>query len=458
MKNNSRKSKQNPSQQRPKYAQESFSGGIMTSFGGAGLWRRFLDKLKMPQRLCQIQFQWAGRKFSAASYLMALLVGQLLGSQRQSEVTQLRDDPGALLALGLETVPSQSALSRFLASCDEALAEQLLALNRQLVQKLRCKLGSATIDLDGQIVSTRGEPEGANFGYNPKRRGCKSYFVLMGFLGEVRDVLTAHLYPGSEQTVSAEMAIAAYQQSRRALGPRTKRLRLRADSAFFSDAFFCELEQDKVSYFVVAVMSPPLKCQIAGLEYRELDDKWAIGELQYQARSWKRPRRMVVIRKRLEPDHKQARQPTLFECDRYAYQVIVTNTDWKPQAVWHFYNHRCCCENMIKEGQSDFGTDHILSHTYGGNATWLGLAVLAYNIANWFRDKILGQKEHRKMTKWLWFDKLTTLSNAEGRRTLINIPARLVHSGRRYFLRMWSKHPSRELYEGALRAVGDFSL
>ncbi len=154
MKNNSRKSKQNPSKQRAKYAQESFSGGIMTSFGGAGLWRRFLDKLKMRQRLCQIQMAWAGRKFSAASYLMALLVGQLLGSQRQSEVAQLRDDPGALLALGLETVPSQSALSRFLASCDEALAEQLLALNRKFVQKLRGNLGSATIDLDGQIVST----------------------------------------------------------------------------------------------------------------------------------------------------------------------------------------------------------------------------------------------------------------------------------------------------------------
>jgi len=445
MKNNSRKSKQNPSQQRPKYAQESFSGGIMTSFGGAGLWRRFLDKLKMPQRLGQIQMAWAGRKFSGACYLMSMLVGQLLGSQRQSEVAQLRDDPGALLALGLEMVPSQSALSRFLAGCEQAVAEQLLTLNRQLVQKLRCNLGSATIDLDGQIVSTRGEPEGANFGYNPKRRGCKSYFVLMGFLGEVRDVLTAALYPGSKQTVSAEMAIEAYQQSRKALGARTKRLRLRADSAFFSEEFFCELEQDKVSYFVVAVVARPLQREVVGLEYRQLDDEWAITELQYQARSWKRPRRMVVIRERLDPDHKQAQQPVLFQCDRYAYQVIVTNTDWKPEDVWHFYNHRCCCENMIKEGQSDFGTDHILSHTYGGNATWLALCVLAYNIANWFRDKILKQKAHRKMTKWL-------------RQTLINIPARLVRSGRRYFLRMWSEHPSRELYEGALRAVGDFSL
>ena len=88
----------------------------------------------------------------------------------------------------------------------------------------------------------------------------------MGFWGEVRDVLTAHLYPGSEQTVSAEMAIAAYQQSRRALGARTKRLRLRAASAFFSDEFFCELEQDKVSYFVVAVVARPLQCEAVGLE------------------------------------------------------------------------------------------------------------------------------------------------------------------------------------------------
>ncbi len=40
MKNNSRKSKQKPAKQRAKYAQESLSAGVMTSFGGAGLWQR----------------------------------------------------------------------------------------------------------------------------------------------------------------------------------------------------------------------------------------------------------------------------------------------------------------------------------------------------------------------------------------------------------------------------------
>jgi hypothetical protein len=417
---------------------ESFSGPCLTKYGGAGLWRRFLAKLHLPQLLAEVRCPWPGRRFQAVDYLMALLAGLLLGLQRQSEVADLGEDPGACLALGLAKMPSQSSLSRFLAACPATLAVRLLALNRELLGRLRHNYRSATIDLDGQVVSTRGNPQGATFGFNRKRRGAKSYFMMMGVLAEARDILDAWLYPGHRATVSARAATQAYRRARRALGPAVKRLRLRADAAFYSDRFLSTLEHDQVTYFVAVPMYQPLQAQVPGLIYCQLDRRWALAQFRYQGR------RLVVLRELLDPTNPDP-QKTLFTCDSYAYQMIVTNADWKLEDVWHFYNQRCRIENIIKESQYDFGSNHVLSAAYGGNATWLALSVLAYNLSNWFREKILNQRAHRKMATWL-------------RRHLIEIPGRLVYSGRRHLLRLWREHPSRSLYEKALRTLEAWAL
>jgi len=76
---------------------------------------------------------------------------------------------------------------------------------------------------------------------------------------------------------------------------------------------------------------------------------------------------------------------------------------------------------------------------------WLALSVLAYNLTNWFREKVLGQRRHRNTAKTL-------------RRWLIEIPATLARGGRRLTLKMWCDHPSRRLYERTEAALAAFSL
>ena len=422
-----------------------FTGKVQTQYGGAGLWRKFLAKTHVTKRLSGVQVQWAGWRFRPVDYLLALLCGQLLGLGRQCAVARLREDPGALAALGLPKVPSQASLSRFLRRCSKRAARQVLAINRALLQDMRRGRVSATIDLDSEIVSTRGNPEGADFGYNPKRRGAKSYCAVRGFWGETRDLLDAQLYPGSQATLSGKMTRAAYRAARRTLPKGIRRLRLRADSGFYSHEFLTALEKDKVRYCIAARTVEPLKCRLPGLEYRELDDKWAVGELWYTGDKWPQARRMIIVRERLEPENPRSQDLTLFHCEGYAYQVIVTNTTWSPETVWHFYNHRSCAENIIKESQDDFAGNHILSRGAGGNAMWLSLSVLAYNLTNWFREKVLGQRRHRSTARTL-------------RQRLIEIPATLVTGGRQLCLKMWSGHPSRRLYERTEAALEAFSL
>jgi len=444
MSKSSRRRKQNPSCRVPEVRAE-FSGKVQTQYGGAGLWRKFLAKMGVVKRLTGVQVQWAGWQFRPVDYLHAMLCGLILGLGRQSEVAGLRNDPGALLALGLRAVPSQASLSRFLRRCTKRAGQQVLAANRELLQALRQKRVSATIDLDSEIVSTRGNPEGADFGYNPKRRGAKSYCAVLGFWGETRDILDAQLHRGSQATLSGKLTRAAYRAARRALPKSIRRLRLRADSGFYSHEFLSALEKDKVIYCIAARTVEPLQCKLPGLPYEVLDDTWAVCECSYQGQKWQQPRRMIVVRKRLEPENPRSTDLTLFHCDGYAYQVIVTNAAWRPEAVWHFYNDRSRLENIIKESQDSFAGDHILSRGAGGNATWLALSVLAYNLTNWFREKVLGQRRHRNTGRTL-------------RQRLIEIPATLVTGGRQLRLKMWSGHPSRRFYERTEAALEAFSL
>jgi hypothetical protein len=267
---------------------------------------------------------------------------------------------------------------------------------------------------------------------------------MLGVLAECRDIVHSWILPGNKATVSAKIAKRSYRHSRRALAPRTKRVRLRADAAFYSHAFLSLLENDGVTYFIAARLQAAMKARFPNLAYRDLGDRWAISEFEHQGYRGE-ARRMVVIRERLEPEGNRAKQLRLFKCDGYVYQVIATNSDWPPEDVWHFYNHRARVENVIKEAGYDFGFDHILSQKWAGNMAWLAMVVLAYNVTNWFREKILNQHAHRHTAGRL-------------RRRLIQISGRLVFSARQYWLRLWQDHPARPEYEKALRRIDAFAL
>ena len=249
---------------------------------------------------------------------------------------------------------------------------------------------------------------------------------------------------GSQATVSAQQALALYRQARAALGAGVRRLRLRADAGFARVELLRQLQRDRVTYFVCWPLRNYLKPVVENLDYHVLDDKWAWGETSLKLRGG-RAHRLVVRRERLEPDEKDKRERPLLDCPRYAYHLVVTNAaGWSGRRVLRFYYHRSCLENIIKENQEDFGGNHVLSKHLSGNRLWQALSVLAYNLMNWFRERILRQRRHRHTARWI-------------RRTFLELPARVVHSGRRWYLRIWSEHPVREAWEQAWQRVQAFS-
>jgi hypothetical protein len=47
---------------------------------------------------------------------------------------------------------------------------------------------------------------------------------------------------------------------------------------------------------------------------------------------------------------------------------------------------------MIKEGIMGYGLDVTISHCYGANVAHFFLVMLAYNLMNWFKEGVLGQR------------------------------------------------------------------
>jgi len=164
-------------------------------------------------------------------------------------------------------------------------------------------------------------------------------------------------------------------------------------------------------------------------EWKSLGWGVAVGECPYVLNK-DITLRMVVVRQRVKAQAVAKKQLKLLHTDEitYDYQVMVSNSEEEPETVWRTYNQRACCENFIKEGIYGLGLDKVVSHSYGGNCTWFELLMLGYNLMNLFKEEVLNQKKSKAM--------VSTIRDA-----LFFIPAKLIHTSRRWILKLeatWS--------------------
>ena len=134
--------------------------------------------------------------------------------------------------------------------------------------------------------------------------------------------------------------------------PSQVRLRLiRADSGFFYDPWLELLEARGLRYIVVADLTKPIQSllrkttvwhptNVPGLD---------VAEVTYESKYASRPRRLILIRRRLEEENRGGGK-LLLEVPGYKFQALVTNLPPSVSAlqVWFEYNGRAGIENVIK--------------------------------------------------------------------------------------------------------------
>jgi IS4 transposase len=134
---------------------------------------------------------------------------------------------------------------------------------------------------------------------------------------------------------------------------------LRLDSGFYSKDVLSYIEQKVIDYIVTVRFYIPIQ-KIISLEqnWLPLDDGIEICDTLYQSPDWNAPRRMVVVRQKIDKRPKAGgRMLSLFEgmpqYYNYRYTAYITNMKLPHAEIWRLYRQRANSENRIKELKED---------------------------------------------------------------------------------------------------------
>ncbi len=401
--------------------------------GNAGLvhFGRFAQKLGLDKMLRQhISIQRdSSATYGVADIIMMLAAGVLAGAKHMSHLSIIRNDGVIRKLFKWDEFPVDTTFGRIFKlftqkHCKELSDTEVIARRKIWSKKF---FGKITLDMDSTIRGVYGSQEGAMKGYNPKKKGQKSYHPLLCFIAENRECL--HNWFRSGNTYSANGSVEFMKECFARLPKRVWKIVVRADSAFFNGDLMDYLESKSSQYMI--------KVKIKGLETLMKQQKWRkiknrpefeSTEFKYKCTGWKKSRRFVAIRQITysESEASLFPEPKI----QYDYFCYVSNMGMTPWCSHKYYGKRATSENWIEWCKNQMASGSILTDKFWPNSAIFQTCILAYNLMVWL----------------MW------LHNEEGfkeepntiRMCLIHVPAKLQYRSRMWFLRLSECYPFRD--------------
>jgi hypothetical protein len=419
----------------------SFAGESLTHFGGLFLLHRFVQRLGLRQLLAErVRFAQRNNRYAISESVLAWLYPMVLGLGR-IETTRVLQYNGVFQYLtGLPTYPDPQTLRRFLLRFGEAGVEPFLRLHDHLRARLQPPRSTLILDVDTSVLTVYGRQEGAAVGYNPKKRGRRSYLAWLCADGQSGEVWQASYHPGNAH--ASTIALPQLERAFAKLPAEVREVRVRADAAFYDGTVIRLLEDRGAQYAIVAQLTQRLKERVAGLRYTRVSPGVWAADFRYHPHGWAGPRRFIAIRRRVKED--PSYQLTLWRLGNYTYQVIVTNLPLRPLNLWRFYNGRAGAELVIRAMKEGYALGNIPTGVWKANVAYFHLVVFAYNLLHWFQ-RLCVPPEWAGLT-------LPTL-----RQRLLLIPAELVRPQGRAILRMPHSYPHQDIFQETLRRIARFT-
>lgn len=372
-----------------------YSDKQVTPFGGMSLMKRFLDQTGIGDYLQELNLPQPGsnRGYCPEHVVESFWLGIWTGASRYIHCDWLRYDQTLHAIFGWDKMPSQSTYSRFFGKFNQARNTEVFP---ELQHWFFNQLGvdSLTVDFDSTVITRYGDQQGSAKGYNPNKRGRNSHHPLMAFVSQTRMVANAWLRPGNTADNSS---CKAFMQETFDQALKGKRIGLvRADSGFYTEELLDYLETEKHNYIMAVRMYANVKSAVWGLDnWVNLTNGIDLNEMVFSHVDGK-PRRYIVIRKRIE-DRPKAGGKLLFEdMPGYRYSCYVTNMDLPLDQIWNIYNTRADCENRIKELKEDFGLENFCLQDFWATEASFRFIMVAYNLLSLFRHFALNH--HNRAT------------------------------------------------------------
>jgi Transposase DDE domain group 1 len=374
--------------------------------------------------------------------MMAVLYAMVAGLRRFNKTQILQYNGAFLNLLGLDCFPDQATLRRFLKSFSPATIRQVVRVHDRLraelfgVPKAPSRL---ILDLDAVVFTVYGHQEGARVGYNPKKKGRRSYHPLLCFEATQHQFWHGSLRPGD---TSANTGAAHFMRRCLAKVPKRwprARIRVRADAGFFGGKLRAFLTRARLGFVLVAKLYPTLKRRALRARFGPAPGRMQTAEFWYRPKGWPCRHRFVVMRRPVSEDRDEAARLTLFRHRRYAYQVMATNLSLKPWRVWKFYVQRSAIEKHIRELLYDYPLSKLPTEDWLANVAFFHLLLLAYDLMHWFKRLCLPPEYREATLETLRSDFLVLPARLTrtGNRNVLQLPPDYRH--RRQFLRAWKK-------------------
>jgi hypothetical protein len=222
--------------------------------------------------------------------------------------------------------------------------------------------------------------------------------------------------------------------------PQGVTVRARFDSGFYSGSLFSQMEAAGITYLCGVPIYPVIAQAAAGIA----DECWVscpdrdgqVAEFGYRPRHSGPFRRYIVRRAEIPP----GTQASLL-LGQWRYWVMVTNdrTSAAVKLEWE-HRHKATVETGMAELKSNFGLHRFRKHGFMANWAWLLIVCLGHNLCCWTQHLGIlraGRDQGELRAKRL-------------RYRYLNIPAMLVHGGRRLTLRLSSRYPYLNQFLAAL--------
>jgi hypothetical protein len=412
--------------------------------------------------------------FHESDHVLAQALSLYVGGECLEDQAALQHDEGALRMLGACRIPDPTTAGDFLRRFEEhrnpAALSGLRAANDavqdavwgRLAGKRKRKRDWAMVDLDGHTKALYGvQKEGADFDH----RGRWSYNVLLASLAGTGECLAVRLRPGNVR--SSEGAAPLLEETLPRVKGRFAQVLVRADSDFdrrdvreaceAEGAWFAFVAREASNRLAWAEAIPESKwkpfrtrahrdrqARRARLDFEprrkkrnrrrrrarqrgytelQLARQW-VAEIPWTPAGSEKVYRMIVRRQLIEQSEGQEH---LFDFYRYRYVVTNLPASWSAEEVIDATYQRCDQENVIEQMGSGVALWRMPVAEFGGNAAWLEIGRLAWNLGKWIAQLALPPE----VARWEW---------KRYRQAFVCLAAEVIHRSRQRWLRFSPAH------------------
>ncbi len=381
----------------------SYTNREITPWGGMIFLKQMLEKTgfrALVDKNTDLPQSGSNRGYKTSTIIEGFITSIWCGANRFLHTEVTRHDITLGKIFDWKNTPGQDTYKRFFSKFTQA---KNLKVGQYFYSWIfdNFKFDNFTLDIDSSVMTRYGVQDGAKKGYNPSKKGRSSHHPLIAFIADVK--LVANMWLRSGDTSSANNFLGFLEDTLSKLKNKTVSL-IRLDSGFFESDILDYLENKPMDYVVAAKFSHPIQRIIAGTNnWILLDTGIEICEQIYQSKSWKKSRRLVIVRQRIKDRPKATgKQLRLFEEEEiyknYRYSAYVTNLKLAPAEVWRLYRGRGDAENRIKELKYDFGFDSFNLKDFYATEAALTFAMIAYNLMALFRTFVLQEKTQKTLS------------------------------------------------------------